>query len=105
MGFRRMTMAWWCSPSSPPSRSLIPVLIVAVLRARRDRRPDEIAAWIAATVAIDLLAVMVLCRLMRLKWAAIVSASCGSRAAPSGSGAASAGWASGPNGRPRWTAG
>jgi hypothetical protein len=52
---------------------LIPVLLVAVLRARRDRRPDEIAAWIAATVAIDLLAVMVLCRLMRLEWAAIVS--------------------------------
>ena len=52
---------------------LIPVLLVAVLSARRDRRPDEIAAWIAATVAVDLLAVMVLCRLMRLEWAAIVS--------------------------------
>jgi hypothetical protein len=52
---------------------LIPVLLVSVLSARRDRRPDEIAAWIAATVAVDLLAVMVLCRLMRLEWAAIVS--------------------------------
>lgn len=52
---------------------LVPVVLVAVLAARRDRRLDELAALIPATVAIDLLAVLVLCRLMRLEWAAIVS--------------------------------
>ena len=52
---------------------LVPVVLVAVLAARRDRRLDDLAALIPATVAVDLLAVLVLCRLMRLEWAAIVS--------------------------------
>jgi len=46
---------------------------VVVLGARRDRRADELAAWVAATVAVDLLGVMLLCRVLRLEWAAVVS--------------------------------
>ena len=52
---------------------LIPVALVVLLWARRESRLDELAALIPATVAVDLLLVMLLCRLMRLEWAAIVS--------------------------------
>lgn len=52
---------------------LLPVAAVLLLCARRDRRPDELAALIPAAVAIDLLAVLVLCRVMRLELAALVT--------------------------------
>ncbi len=52
---------------------LLPVGLVVLLWARRDRRLEELAALIPAIVAVDLLLVMLLCRLIRLEWAAIVS--------------------------------
>jgi len=52
---------------------LIPVALVVILWARREARLDELAALIPATVAVDLLLVMLLCRVMRLEWAAIAS--------------------------------
>jgi len=52
---------------------LIPVALVVILWARREARLDELAVLIPAAVAVDLLLVMLLCRVMRLEWAAIAS--------------------------------
>jgi len=52
---------------------LIPLAAVLWLTARRDRPLGELATFIPATVAIDLLSVMLLCRVMRLELAAAVS--------------------------------
>ncbi|HXU05348.1 MAG TPA: hypothetical protein VN903_30520 [Polyangia bacterium] len=52
---------------------LVPLALVTILWARRERRLAELAVLIPATVAVDLLVVMLLCRLVRLEWAAIVS--------------------------------
>ena len=51
---------------------LLPVAVVLALHTRRERPLDELAALIPATVAIDLLAVLLLCRIMRLELAAFV---------------------------------
>ena len=45
---------------------LIPVALVVILWARREARLDELAVLIPAAVAVDLLLVMLLCRVMRL---------------------------------------
>jgi hypothetical protein len=51
----------------------LPLIAVLVLAARVDRRPADLAVLVAATVAVDLLAVMLLSRLMRLELAAFTS--------------------------------
>ena len=51
---------------------LLPLAVVLALHSRRERRLDELAALIPATVAVDLLAVLLLCRIMRLELAAFV---------------------------------
>jgi hypothetical protein len=53
--------------------TLVPVAVVLALVARRERALWQLAAAIPAALAVDLLVVLVLCRLMRLEVAAFAS--------------------------------
>jgi hypothetical protein len=52
---------------------LVPVVLVAVLSARRERGLGDLAVLVPAAVAVDLLFVLLLCRVVRLEWAAFIS--------------------------------
>ena len=53
--------------------TIVPVVVVVALAARRDGAGWRLAAAIPAAVAVDLLATMVLCRIVRLEVAAFAS--------------------------------
>ena len=53
--------------------TIVPVVVVVALAARRDGALPRLAAAIPAAVAVDLLATMVLCRIVRLEVAAFAS--------------------------------
>jgi len=52
---------------------LVPVVVVVVLSARRERGLGDFAVLVPAAVAVDLLFVLLLCRVVRLEWAAFIS--------------------------------
>jgi hypothetical protein len=52
---------------------LAPLVLVVALNARRERSPGHFAVLVPAAVAVDLLLVLLLCRIVRLEWAAYVS--------------------------------
>ena len=52
---------------------LVPVVLVAILAARRERGLGDFAVLVPAAVAVDLLLVLLLCRVVRLEWAAFIS--------------------------------